>query len=112
MNNSFEVIETTKGHPLAIHDDYKYRKYRINNANIITWVYLNEKKQDKCKGRLKTTGTKVLSVTNHKCKYDLAKIEVKKIYNIAKQRALDTTCSTAQIFQEEFTPLLEQGLGR
>jgi len=34
MNNSFEVIETTKGHPLAIHDDYQYRKYRTNNANI------------------------------------------------------------------------------
>jgi len=78
MNNSFEVIETTKGHPLAIHDDYQYRKYQTNNANIITWVCLNEKKDEKCKGRLRTTGNKVLSVTNHKCKYDLAKIEVKK----------------------------------
>ncbi|KAF0713219.1 MULE domain-containing protein [Aphis craccivora] len=55
MNNSFEVIETTKGHPLAIHDDYQYRKYQTNNANIITWVCLNEKKDEKCKGRLRTT---------------------------------------------------------
>lgn len=87
------MIETTKGHPLAIHDDYQYRKYRTNNANIITWVCLNEKKDEKCKGRLRTTGNKVVSVTNHKCNYDLAKIEVKKIYNIVKQRTLDTTSS-------------------
>jgi len=92
-----------------IHNN-QYRKYRANNANIITWVCLNEKKYEKCKGRLRTTGNTVLSVTNHKCKYDLAKIEVKKIYDIAKQRTLDTTCSPTQIFREEFTPLLEQGL--
>jgi len=49
MNVSFEVLETTKGNPLAIHDDYQYRKYRTNNTNVITWVCLNEKKEGKCK---------------------------------------------------------------
>jgi len=63
MNDSFEVLETTKSNPLAIHYDYQYRKYRTNNANIITWVCLNEKKEEKCKGRLKTTGNKILIVT-------------------------------------------------
>jgi hypothetical protein len=75
MNNSFKVIEKTKGYPLALHDDYQYRKYRTNNANIITWVCLNEKKDEKCKGRLRTTGNKVVNVTNHKFKYDFKKFK-------------------------------------
>ena len=79
MNSSFEVIETTKGNFLALHDGYQYRKYRTNTANITTWECLNEKKE-KCKGRIKTTDKTVLNITtNHNCKYDDAKIEVKKI---------------------------------
>jgi len=65
MNGSFEVLEleTTKGYPIALHGDYQYRKYRTNTDNVITCVCLNEKKEEKRKGRLKTTGNKVLSVT-------------------------------------------------
>ncbi|KAL4085447.1 hypothetical protein QTP88_027305 [Uroleucon formosanum] len=60
--------------------------------------------------RLKTTGNTILNVTIHQCKYDSVKIEVKKKYNIAKERIRDSSNSAAQIFREEFTPLIDQGL--
>jgi len=40
----------------------------------------------------------------------LAKIEVKKKYNISKKQVRDSSNSAAQIFREEFTPLIDQGL--
>jgi len=45
MNDSFEVLETTKNKPLAIHDNHHYRKYQTNNAIVITWVRLNVKRR-------------------------------------------------------------------
>lgn len=111
MNYStIEIIETNKGKPLAIHDGYQYRKYRENYGKIITWVCLKEKKEEKCKGRLKTKNSIVLNVTTHRCKYDMAKIEVKKQYNIAKKRVREGTCSPTLIFREEITPLFDKGL--
>ncbi|XP_060849551.1 uncharacterized protein LOC132928713 [Rhopalosiphum padi] len=110
MNDSLEILETTKGKALAVHNGYQYRRYRTNNVNVTTWVCLNEKKREKCTGRLKTTGNTILNVTIHQCKYDSAKIEVKKKYNIAKKRVRDSSNSAAQIFREEFTPLIDQGL--
>ncbi|KAE9544242.1 hypothetical protein AGLY_001421 [Aphis glycines] len=67
------------------------------------------KKERKCTGRLKTTGNSILNITIHQCKYDSVKIEVKK-YNIAKKRVSDSSNSAAQIFREEFTPLIDQEL--
>ncbi|XP_060845637.1 uncharacterized protein LOC132925246 [Rhopalosiphum padi] len=110
MNDSLEILETTKGKALAVHNDYQYRKYRTNNENVTTWVCLNEKKREKWTGRLKTIGKSILNITIHQCKYDSAKIEVKKKYNIAKKRVRDLSNSAAQIFREELTPLIYQGL--
>jgi len=38
------------------------------------------------------------------------KLKLKKKYNIAKKRVRDSSNSAAQIFREEFTPLIDQGL--
>ena len=42
MIDYFEILETTKGDHLALHDGYKYRMYRINSVNLRTWVPMLE----------------------------------------------------------------------
>lgn len=49
--SEFEVIETTKGKPLAIFNGYQFRKLK-ENKNGTVWVCLNEKK-NKRKGRMR-----------------------------------------------------------
>jgi len=75
VDQEIEIIETTKGKPLAIFNGYQFRKYR-QNENVTVWVCLKEKK-DKCKGRMRTKNIEIIHFSDNSCKPDVATSEVK-----------------------------------
>jgi len=75
VGHEIEIIETTKGKPLAIFNGYQFRKYR-QNENGTVWVCLNEKK-DKCKGRMRTKNIEIIYFSDHSYKPETATSEVK-----------------------------------
>lgn len=84
-----EVINTTKGKPLAHYLGYAYRKHRENAEGIISWLCLKQKSK-RCKGRLKSKNEIVLEVTDHQCGApDEASLDVKKqICKVGNNNAL------------------------
>ncbi|KAL4126003.1 hypothetical protein QTP88_010235 [Uroleucon formosanum] len=89
-----EIIETTKGKPLAIFNGYQFRKYR-QNENGTVWVCLNEKKY-KCTGRMRTKNLEIINFSDHLCKPDVAASE-------------SSYTSSSQIFRQEISPLFQKG---
>ena len=96
--------ETKKQKCSAIYDGYQYRQHKINKQNVISWLCLKEKKE-KCRGTLKSKEGEVISVTNHSCKPDTAKIEIKQQLNNAKKRARMEDREIPDIYREEMKPL-------
>uniref|UniRef100_A0A6P7G1V4 Coiled-coil domain-containing protein 43 n=1 Tax=Diabrotica virgifera virgifera TaxID=50390 RepID=A0A6P7G1V4_DIAVI len=76
---NFEVIETTKGKPSALHYGYQYRKYRKNKEDVVTWVCVKERHHN-CKGRMKKKLTELLEVNQHTCVPDVALLSHGKGY--------------------------------
>ncbi|KAF0759758.1 MULE domain-containing protein [Aphis craccivora] len=93
VGQEIEIIETTKGKPLAIFNGYQFRKYR-QNENGTVWVCLNKKK-DTCKGRMRTKNIEIINFSDHLCKPDVATSEVKKQFNNARKRVREESSYTA-----------------
>uniref|UniRef100_A0A6P7F5F9 Uncharacterized protein LOC114324964 n=1 Tax=Diabrotica virgifera virgifera TaxID=50390 RepID=A0A6P7F5F9_DIAVI len=107
---NFEVIETTKGKPSALHAGYQYRKYRKNKEDVVTWVCVKERHHN-CKGRMKTKLTDLLEVNQHTCGVpNIALLEVKKATYISKKRAREEDTPTPDIYRKEFEKLFTKGL--
>lgn len=108
IGQEIEIIETTKGKPLAIFNGYQFRKYR-QNENGTVWVCLNEKK-DKCTGRMRTINLEIINFSDHLCKPDVAASEVKKQFDNARKRVREESSYTSsQIFRQEMSPLFQKG---
>lgn len=90
----FEVIQTTKKKPSAVHQGFQYRKYRTNKEDVVTWVCIREK-SSRCYGRMKTKGNEVLQATYHVCKSDAENhTRLKKSTSVSKKRVREKRDNT------------------
>lgn len=105
----FDVIETTKGKPLALFKGYQYRRHRECKENVVSWLCVKEK-SEKCKGRMKSKYGSVLEEFEHICKPDEAAVEVKQKLSSIRKRAREEDLPISDIYQQEMMPLFHKGL--
>jgi len=104
VGQEIEIIETTKGKPLAIFNDYQFRKYR-QNENGTVLICLNEKK-NKCTDRMRTKNLEIINFSDYLCRPDVAASEVKNQFDNARKRVREESSYTSyQIFLQEMSPL-------
>lgn len=106
--DQLQIVNTTKGKPSAIFEDYQYRQHRINKEEVVTWLCIKEK-TEKCRGTLKTKNSQVISASEHKCKPNLVQLEVKIHKENAKKRARESDQAISKIYREEMGALFDRG---
>ncbi|KAF8785187.1 hypothetical protein HNY73_010761 [Argiope bruennichi] len=103
-----DLIKTSKNKDSAIFDGYRYRLHRTNKQNISSWLCMKEKSPN-CRGTLISKDGKVLHVSSHNCKPDVAATEIAKKLCTVKKRVREEGSSISKIYMQEMSPLFHRG---
>lgn len=91
-------------------DGFCYRLHRKRDG-FNRWLCVNEKKESKCRGKLKVYANGQVFLTQaHRCTPNVTVTEIRKKMYVCKKRAREeTSVPVSQIFKEEFQEVLTDG---
>ena len=108
VSEVIELVQSSKGHNMALHSGHQYYFKRVNKNGTINWSCVH---RSKCGGSLTTSNNNVVRKNKeHDCIPDKAKAEVLKCLEKCKKRAREELLPIPRIFNQEFSVLKDAGM--